>query len=69
MSPINRGPKAKGCEKRTIKLYFRVEPFELDMLNAAMRMTGDNRTDALRKGMYLYLQAVKKEALNGGSNF
>ncbi len=71
MSPINkRGRPVKGYERKEYKVYARIEPYEYQELMQTIRITGDTTTEALRKGLRLYVMEVRrqmqrKDLLNG----
>ena len=62
MSPINkRGRPIQGYERKEYKIYARIEPYEYQELMYTMRITVDTMTEALRKGLRLYVRMVRRQ--------
>lgn len=60
------GRPLKGYENKSHIITFRMEPYEYQELQNILRLTKHTKTEAIRIGLRLYEQEVKRQL--GGQN-
>ena len=63
-----KGRPLTGYEAKDRRITIRLEPFEYSELRQILLLTGHTQTQALREGLRMYMDTMKRQLAGGTQN-